>query len=78
MKAKYKHYGNECIIYDAVYCDDNVVTTVRSYICGWSNAQPETTVKVYPTNSEARRMFFNICKKFEKERYDCEYKEDFL
>ena len=76
MKAKYKHYGNECIIYDAVYCDDNVVTTVRSYVCGWADAQPEATTKVCPTNAEARQMFFNICKKFEKARYDCEYMED--
>lgn len=77
MKAKYRHYGNDCIIYDAVYCDDNVVTTVRSYRSSWFNVEPETTTKVYPTNAEARRMFFNICKKFEKERYDCEYMEDY-
>jgi hypothetical protein len=77
MKAKYQHYGNECIIYDAVYCDDNVVTTVRSYRSGWFDAAPETETKVCLTNAEARRLFFNICDKFEKERYDCEYREDY-
>ncbi len=75
MKAKYKHYGNECIIYDAVYCDDNVVTTVRSYICGWDDAQPEITTKVCLTNAEARRLFFGFCDSMEKERYECVYKE---
>lgn len=77
MKAKYKHYGNECIIYDQVICEDNVVVTVRSYRSSWFNVEPETTTKVCLTNAEARRMFFNICKKFEKERYDCEYREDY-
>ena len=75
MKAKYKHYGNECIIYDAVYCDDNVVTTVRSYISGWFDAEPETTTKICLTNAEARRLFYAFCDKYEKEHYDCEYKE---
>ena len=77
MKAKYEHDGNECIIYDAVYCDDNVVTTVRSYRSGWFDAAPETETKVCLTNAEARRMFHNICKKFEKERYHCVYMEDY-
>ena len=76
MKAKYKHYGNDCIIYDQVICEDNVVVTVRSYRSGWFNAEPETITKVCLTNAEARRMFFNICKKFEEKLYDCEYKED--
>ena len=74
MKAKYQHYGNECIIYDQVICEDNVVTTVRSYRSGWFDASPETEVKVCITNSEARRLFFNICDKFEKELYDCIYR----
>ena len=76
MKAKYKHYGNECIIYDAIYCDDNVVTTIRSYICSWADTQPEATVKVCLTNAEARRLFYAFCNKCEKHHYDCEYKED--
>lgn len=75
MKAKYQHYGNECIIYDQVICEDNVVATVRSYRSGWFDAPPEVTTKVYDTNAEARKMFFKLCDKFEKERYDCEYKE---
>lgn len=75
MKAKYKHYGNECIIYDQVICEDNIVTTVRSYRSGWFNASPEVTTKVCLTNSEARRMFMKICDEYE-EKYDCEYRED--
>ena len=76
MKAKYQHYGNDCIIYDQVICEDNIVVTVKSYRSGWFDAYPETTTKVCLTNAEARRMFFNICDKFEKERYECVYKED--
>ena len=76
MKAKYKHYGNECIIYDVVYCDDNVVTTVRSYTSGWFDAEPETKIKVCLTNAEARRLFYSYCDKYEKEKYDCEYRID--
>lgn len=76
MKAKYKHYGNECIIYDQVICEDNVVVTVQSHISSWFVGEPKPTTQVCLTNAEARRMFFNICDKFEKERYECEYKED--
>jgi hypothetical protein len=78
MKAKYKHYGNERIIYDQAICEDNIFVTVRSYYCNWSITEPDVRTKVCPTNSEARRMFFNFCKKCEKERYECEYKEDGL
>lgn len=77
MKAKYQHYGNECIIYDQVICEDNIVVTVRSYRSGWFDAEPETTVKVCLTNSEAKRIFFNFCSKFEKENYECVCKEEF-
>lgn len=76
MKAKYKHYGNECIIYDQVICEDNVVVTIRSYKSGWFDATPETTTKVCLTNAEARRLFYTLCDKYEKEKYDCEYKEN--
>ena len=75
MKAKYKHYGNDCIIYDQVICVDNIVVAVRTYVSGWFDAEPETATKVCLTNSEAKRMFYNLCSKFEKEHYDCEYKE---
>lgn len=74
MKAKYKHYGNECIIYDQVICEDNVVVTIRSYTSGWFDAKPETKTKVCLTNAEARRLFYKFCSEHEKEHYDCEYK----
>lgn len=76
MKAKYQHDGNECRIYDQVVCEDNVVVTVRSYLSGWFDSEPETTTKVCLTNAEARRLFHNICDKFEKQRYECVYKEE--
>lgn len=75
MKAKYEHYGNDCIIYDQVICEDNVVVTVRSWR-GWGPDEPETKTKVCLTNAEARRLFHSYCTKFENEGYDCVYKED--
>ena len=77
MKAKYRHDGSDCLIYDQVICEDNVVVTVRSYYGSWCDIEPQSTTKVCITNAEARRMFFNICKKFEEKRYDCEYREDY-
>ena len=75
MKAKYRHYGNDCIIYDQVACVDNIFITVRSYNSCWFNAEPEITTKLCPTNAEARRMFYGICDRLEKKKYKCEYKE---
>lgn len=76
MKAKYQHEGNDCLIYDQVICEDNIVVAVRSYYGSWCSLEPQTTTKVCLTNAEARRLFFNYCNKFEKERYDCVYRED--
>ena len=75
MKAKYKHYGNDCIIYEQVVCVDNLFITVRSYYGSWVDIEPEAKTKVCLTNAEARRMFYNACVRLEKEKYDCEYKE---
>lgn len=75
MKAKYMHYGNDCIIYDQVVCEDNIVTTVTSYESNWFDSEPKITTKVCLTNAEARRMFFGFCDKFEKECDRCIYKE---
>ena len=75
MKAKYSHDGNECIIYDQIFVEDNLVVTVRSYKGCWIDTADSKT-KVCLTNAEARRLFYAFCDKCEKEHYDCEYKED--
>jgi len=75
MKAKYKHYGNDCIIYNQIICDDNVVVTIETFD-GWFGKKNNTETKVCLTNAEARRMFYAFCHKCEKEHYDCEYRED--
>ena len=75
MKAKYKHYGNDCIIYDQIVCEDNIVVTVRDWKGGWCDIKPETKTKVCLTNAEARRLFYAFCDECEKQHYDCEYKE---
>jgi hypothetical protein len=74
MKAKYQHYGNDCIVYDQVVCEDNIVVLVRSYKSSWFDAKPEIETKVCLTNSEARRLFHGYCGKFEKADYECVYK----
>lgn len=76
MKAKYKHYGNDCIIYDQVICVDNIFVTVRSFQGSWFDTSPIDTTKVCLTNAEARHMFYNTCAGFEKQNYECIYKEE--
>lgn len=75
MKAKYQHYGSDCIIYDQAICEDNIVVTVRSYCGSWCDIEHHPITKVCLTNAEARRLFFSFCDSMEKERYDCVYKE---
>ena len=75
MKAKYQHAGNECLIYDQVICEDNIVVTVRSYYGSWCDVEPQAVTKVCLTNAEARRMFYLICDQFEKQHFECLYKE---
>ena len=75
MKAKYMRYGNDCIIYDQVVCEDNIVTIVQSYEGNWFDAEPKITTKVCLTNAEARRMFFHFCDKFAKRCDRCIYQE---
>ena len=75
MKAKYKHYDNECIIYDQVICEDNIVVTVRYYHASWCISNPEVKTTVHLTNAEARSVFWHLCQRLEKECYECIYKE---
>ncbi len=75
MKAKYYHYGNDCIIYDQIICDDNVVVKIRTYE-GWFGKDTDHETKVCLTNAEARRMFYAFCHECEKEKYDCEYRKE--
>jgi len=75
LKAKYQHYGNDCIIYDQVICEDNIVVTVQTIRGCCIDAEPQTTVTVCLTNSEARRGFVLLCDKLEKNGYECVYKE---
>ena len=76
MKAKYRHEGNDCLIYDQVICEDNIVVTVRSCHSSWYDGEPRPTTTVCRTNAEARRMFYLICNKFEKQHFECLYKEE--
>ena len=75
MKAKYEQEGNDCLIYDQVICEDNIVVTVRSYWGSWGGLEPETKVKICLTNAEARRLFFSLCLQFENKHHKCIYKE---
>ena len=75
MKAKYRHYGNDCIIYNQIICVENIVTEVESYTSGWFDTTPKTNISVCPTNAEARRIFYSLCQKYENKKYYCEYKE---
>lgn len=76
MKAKYRHDGMGCIIYDQVICEDNIVVAVRYFDISWRDISPSHKIKICSTNAEAKEFFNEICEEFEKEHYDCEYKED--
>lgn len=75
MKAKYMHYGNDCVIYNHIICVDNIFVHVTSYEGSWVDTTPDVATKVCLTNAEARRMFYNTCVALEKANYDCIYKE---
>lgn len=75
MKAKYRYYGSDCIIYEQAICEDNIFVRVRSYYGSWCSEKPEVTTKVCLTHADARRLFYGFCNECEKEHYDCQYKE---
>ena len=69
MRAKYKKFGNDCVIYVRIICDENVFIKITSY-SGWSELSPEIVTKVYDTNKEARIMFYNTCDECAKSGYE--------
>lgn len=66
MKAKYKHYGNECIIYNQVICEDNIVTEIQSYIIGWADGKPKTNVIVCDNEQKAINLYNTLCDKLQQ------------
>lgn len=75
MKAKYKHYGNDCIIYNQVICEDNIVTEVESYITGWFDDEPQSKTTVCASEWEAINLYDTLCDKLKAKKYDCEYRD---
>lgn len=75
MKAKYKHYGNECVIYNQVICEDNVVVEIESYIISWADDTPQTETTLCGDEKEAVALYNKLCKALEGRGYTCEYKD---
>ena len=75
MKAKYKHYGNDCIIYNQVICEDNIVTTVESYVISWADDTPQTKTIVCESGKKAINLYNTLCNKLQHRKYDCEYRD---
>ena len=73
MKAKYYHYGTDCIIYDQAICEDNIFVKVKRWRGSCTIEKPETETKVCLTNAEARRLFHAFCKQCKDDGYACEY-----
>ena len=73
MKAKYYHYGTDCIIYDQAICEDNIFVKVKSWRGNWATEKHEIQTKVCLTNAEARRLFHAFCKQCKDDGYACEY-----
>ena len=78
MKAKYQQETCYALIYHQAICEDNIFVTVKSYGGAGVHVEPKVATKVCLTNAEARRMFHNACNEFEKEHYECVYKDDSL
>lgn len=75
MKAKYYHYGTDCIIYDQAICEDNIFVQIKSWRGSWAIEKPEVETKVCITNAEARRLFHYFCQNCKDNGYACEYVE---
>lgn len=75
MKAKYKHYGNECIIYNQVICEDNIVVQVETYDISWAVATPKSKVVVCESAEKAINLYNTLCDKLQYKKYECEYRE---
>lgn len=73
MKAKYRHYGNDCIIYNQVICEDNIVVEVTTYN-GWGMTKPEIQTHLCDNEQKAINVFNTICDKLKHNKYDCEYR----
>lgn len=74
MKAKYKHHGNDCIIYNQVICEDNIVVEIESYTGYW-NSTPKTNIIICDNHKKAFNLYLDLCRKLERNNYDCEYRD---
>lgn len=75
MKAKYRHCGSDCLVYNQVICEDNIVTTVESYVISWVDATPKTETTVCKNEKEAINLYNMLCNKLQQQKYDCEYRD---
>lgn len=74
MKAKYYEYGNDCIIYNQVICEDNIVVTVEYAWGSWCSNEPETKTVVCKNEEEAINLYNNLCDKLVRRKCHCEYR----
>ena len=74
MKAKYYHYGTDCIIYETALCFENVFVTIWTYK-GYFGENTSHETEVCSTNAEARKLFHAFCKDCKDNNYTCEYVE---
>lgn len=73
MKAKYMHYGNDCIIYNQVICEDNIVVEVE-YCKGWGSETPKTKTIVCDNEQKAINLYNTLCNKLQSKKYQKEYR----
>lgn len=67
MIARYLKYGNNCLLYQTVVLEDNIIITINREKGGWYDKEPRVSTKVYDTRLEAKTAFKQLCKELETE-----------
>ena len=65
MKTAYERYGDRCVIREIIICEENVIIVITKYIgIGGDTPEQPTNVEVkqFPSMSDARREYYELCK----------------
>lgn len=67
MIARYLKYGNDCLLYQTLVLEDNIIVTINREKGGWCDKEPRVSAKIYDAQLEAETAFKQLCKELEKE-----------
>lgn len=67
MIARYRKYGNDCLLYKTIILEDNLIVTINRSKGGWTNDEPQVSITKYDTWFAAKKAFKELCKELQKE-----------